>query len=155
MLEHVQRATVAKAAEVMDQAVRAGTDDDLASYDARAAVSEITAKLGSLERLMASLDARLSQLERRPQAAPAPAAMPAQTVAKAPGAPRRPKTQEEIAEQLLSDVDAYIDSPSTVGTLSSMVHAGKFAEVQRILAGARRSHEAARLVNERKGFSQT
>lgn len=152
VLEHVQRGHVAKAAEVMQQATNA-LDDDLAGYDARAAVSEITARFGVMERTISALEGRLTQLERRPQNVPVPVVPQQQTVAKAAGS-KRPKTQEETAESLLAQIDAYIDSPSIVGQLSSMVAAGKFAEVRRVLSGAKQAHDTQRLIHERKGFNQ-
>ena len=156
VLEAVQRGQVAKAAEIMQKTTNA-LDDDMAGYDTRAAVSEITARIGTFERTLSALEARLTQMERRPQptlsptSAPAPG--PARTVAKASGTVKRPQTAIEIADGLMSEIEAYVDNPTTVGALSSMVHAGKFDEVQRLLVGAKRSHEAQKLARERKTWS--
>lgn len=149
VLEAVERTTVAKAPDVMAQVVGAGTDADLASYDARAATSELMAKFGKIERLMSSLEVRLSQLERRPHAA-APVDDEG-FVAKA-AAPKRPRTKEETEARLMAQIDAYCDSPSVVGQLSSMVTAGQYAEVRKVLSGAKRAHDAAKISAERKKF---
>lgn len=155
VLEYAERAAVVAKADDVSTAlgqVTGGLEGDFASCDSKAAVSEITARFSAMERTIAALETRLAQLERRPQAA-APV-VPEQTVAKAAGAPRRPKTPEETAESLLAQIDAYIDSPSVVGQLSSMVAAGKFADVRRIIAGAKQAHDTQRLIAERKGFNQ-
>ena len=154
VLEATERTQVAKAAEVMGQAVGAGLEDDMATYDSRAGMSELTARFGALERMLSSLEARLSQLEGRPQAAAPVDVDDGEIMAKAPGGPKRKKTKEETEASLLAGIDAYIDSPTITGQLSSMVSAGQYAEVRRVLNGAKRAHDAARLSNERKGWSQ-
>lgn len=151
VLEHVQRGQVAKAAEVMQGAANA-LDDDLAGYDVRPAVSEITARIGTFERTLSALEARLTRMERRPQNVPAPVGPPTtapNTVVKATGTVRRPQTNEETAEELLSQINAYVDSPSVVGTLSSMVAAGQYQQVQAAIASAKRAHEERKAINER------
>ena len=154
VLQHVQRDQVAKAAEVMQQTTNA-LDDDMAGYDVRAAVSEITARIGTFERTLSALEARLTQMERRPQNVPAPVVPPAQnTIAKATGTVRRPQPNEETAEELLSQINAYVDSPSVVGTLSSLVAAGQYQQVRAAIASAKRAHEERKAINERKGFTQ-
>ena len=146
VLEATERTQVAKAAEVMGQAVGAGLEDDMATYDSRAGMSELTARFGALERMLSSLEARLSQLERRPQAAPVD---DEQVVAKATGK-RRKRTPVEEAEYLMAQVDNYVPDATTTGHLSSMIQAGQFREVRAALVGAKRAHEAARLAHERK-----
>lgn len=72
-------------------------------------------------------------------------------MAKAAG-PKQPRTKQETEVRLIAQIDAYIDSPSVVGKLSSMVSGGQYAEVRKVLSGAKRAHDAARLVAERKRF---
>lgn len=153
VLEHVQRGQVAKAAEVMQGAANA-LDDDLAGYDVRAAVSEITARIGTFERTLSALEARLTQLERRPQNVPAPVAP--QTVAKAAG-PRRPKITDappsaQVTTELLSEINAFVDSPTLVGQLSSMLEAGQIRDVQTAVTAAKRAHEERKAINERAAW---
>ncbi len=158
VLEHVQRGqTVAKADDMA--AVVNTLDGDLASFDSKTAVSELTARFGSMERLLASLDARMAQLEHRPQAAPATVLPSGQnTVAKAATATRRPNITDappssQTKAELLSEVSAYIDSPAHVGKLASMIESGQIREVQAAVTSAKRAHEAQRLVQERKSWS--
>ena len=154
VLEATERTQVAKAAEVMGQAVGAGLEDDMATYDSRAGMSELTARFGALERMLSSLEARLAAIERRPQAAaPVDVDDDEQLVAKA-AVPKRKRTKEETADFLMSQIDAYVDSPNVVGTLSSMVAAGQFKEVKAAVARAKQAHESARLVNERKSWGR-
>lgn len=148
VLEATDRNTVAKAAGDLAQVVGAGTDNDLASYDNRAGMSELTARFGKVEQLLASLEVRLGQLETRPQATAIDAGA---VVAKASG-PKRKRTPQETADYLMSQIDAYCDSPTVVGQLSSMVQSGQFKEVRNALVSAKRAHESARLVAERKRF---
>ena len=150
-----ERGHVAKAADAAQQVDRAfggGLDDDLAGFDSRAATSELTARFSSMERLLASLETRLSAIERRPQAAAPVDVDDEQLVAKA-AAPKRKRTKEETADYLMSQVDAYCDSPTVVGQLSSMIQAGQFKEVRVALTSAKRAHESARLSHERKSWS--
>ena len=154
LLEIGERTQVAKAAEVMGQAVGAGLEDDMATYDSRAGMSELTARFGALERMLSSLEARLAAIERRPQAAaPVDVDDDEQLVVKA-AVPKRKRTPEEEADYLMGQIDAYVDSPNVVGTLSSMVAAGEFKQVRAAVARAKQAHESARLVNERKTWSQ-
>ncbi len=152
LLELTERNTLAKAPDVMAQVTGAGSDDDLAAYDSRAATSEMIARFGKVEQLLSSLEVRLSQLEARPQAA-APVNDDEQLVAKAPGAPKRKRTPQETADFLTSQVDSYFDNPTTVGQLTSMIAAGQYKEVRSAVARAKQAHESARLVNERKSWS--
>ena len=149
VLEAAERGTVAKAAEVMAEVAGAGSDADLAAYDSRAATSEMIARFGKIEQLLSSLEARLSALERRSQAAQVDDNT--QLVAKA-AAPKGKRTPEEEADHLMGQIDAYVDSPNVVGTLSSMVAAGEFKQVRAAVARAKQAHESARLVNERKSW---
>lgn len=150
VLEATERNTVAKAAGDMAQVVEAGTDADLASYDARATASELTARFGKVEQLLASLEVRLGQLEARPQAAAVDDDQ--QVMAKASGGRKRKRTPEETAAYLHAQIDAYVDSPTTAGMLSSKIQAGQFAEARSILNGAKRAHESAKISAERKRF---
>ena len=155
VLEAAERGTVAKAAGDMAQVVGAGLEDDMATYDSRAGMSELTARFGALERMLSSLEARLSQLEGRPQAAAPVDVDDEQLVAKASGgAPKRKRTPQETADFLTSQVDSYFDNPTTVGQLTSMIAAGQFKAVRSAVARAKQAHESARLVNERKTWSQ-
>ena len=150
-----ERGYVAKAADAAQQVDRAfggGLDTDLAGFDNKVATSELTARFASMERLLSSLEARLTQLERRPHAAAPVDVDDEQLVAKAPGAPKRKRTPQETADFLTSQVDSYFDNPTTVGQLTSMIAAGQYKEVRSAVARAKQAHESARLVNERKSW---
>ena len=144
---HVAKA--ADAAQRVDQVFGgSNTESDVAAYDSRAATSELMARFGKLEQLMASLEARLSQLERRPQAAMGD---DGQVMAKAAG-PKRKRTKEEVEAQLYADLNAYIDSPTVTGQISSMIAGGQYKQVRQVLASAKRAHESEKIAAERRRF---
>ena len=153
LLEIGERNTLAKAPDVMSQVVSAGSDDDLAGYDSRAATSEMIARFGKLEQLLSSLEARLSQLEGRPQAAAPVDVDDGEIMAKAVGGKKRKRTPAEEADYLTAQVDSYFDNPTTVGQLTSMIASGQYKAVRSAVSRAKQAHESARLVNERKGWS--
>lgn len=53
--------------------------------------------------------------------------------------------------ELLCEINAYCDSATTVGQVSSVLEAGQIREVQ---AAAKRSHEERKLIHERRGFDR-
>jgi hypothetical protein len=123
----------------------------LGDFDNRRAASELTARFASVERLLASIEARLDQLERRPQAAPVQPGE--QVVVKAQGR-SAPMSRGQRANDLLRRIDAYIDSPSLTGQLSSLVQQGHFDEVENALQHAEAAHDAQRLREERKSWTR-
>lgn len=137
-------------AQADEEAALEKTDKQLGDLDKGADVSELTARFGGVEKLLASLQQRLDRLEQRPRA-PAPAAP--QTIAKAAGSKQR-MTAEEQKTKLLHEIDTYVADPSTVGFLTSKLEAGAFAEVRSVVAGAKRAHESARAAHERKAWSR-
>lgn len=130
-------------------------DDDLATFNSHVEISELTARFGGVERALASIETRLSQLETRPQTpAPAPVQSGA-AVAKAAGKkrPQQPQTREQIAADLMRRIDAYIDSPTATGQLSSMVEAGEFDKVRAAVERAEVAHETEKIRQERKTWT--
>lgn len=154
LIDTRERGRVAKAVDAADQAYATlAGDKNLDEYDARASVSELTARFGALERTLASIETRLAQLERRPQAG---AAAPVQTdalVAKAAGKKRR-LTPEEDAESLMNDVERYVDDAAAVGALSSLIQAGELDKARPAIERARQAHETERIKAERRGFTR-
>lgn len=152
LIDTRERGRVAKAADAAQQVDTVLGDDDIAGFDAHRTMSEIS---GKFERRLAAVEDRLSQLEARPVAVPAPA--PA-TVAKAAASKtsktkaRPPMTREEVAADLMRRIDAYIDSPTATGQLSSMVEAGEFDKVRAAVERAEVAHETEKVKSERRGF---
>ena len=158
LLSTQERTRVAKAVDAAQEVNTVLGDDDLAGYDSRATVSELTARFGALERTLSSIETLLGQLETRPVAAPAPVPS-ATTVAKSTAAnagkkARLAMTPEQEAQSLMDDVERYIDDPATVGALSSLIQAGKLDQVRPAVERARQSHETDKIRAERRGFKQ-
>lgn len=147
-----ERSRFAKAADAA-QMVESALDTPLNDFNNRVGVSELTARFASMERLLASLEARLDQLDRRPQAAPVVPGERVVVKAANTGKKRR-LTHEEESNHLLSMLDRYVDSPTTAGQISSMIQAGKHAEVRPILERAKAAHETAKIRQERQSWDK-
>lgn len=158
---HLADNNFAKALDVLEQAEQQnenaeldgtmlGLEKQLGEYDAKATVSELTTRFGAVERLLASLQQRLGQLESRPQA-PA-TALGQTTMAKAPQL--RARRSEDEEQELMAMIDAFISSPTQAGQISSLIQAGQTAEARRILEGAQRAHESERVKQERKSWAR-
>lgn len=148
ILEIQQRGTVAKAAENIGDVLGAA-EDNLATFDAHRTVSELTARFGSIEQTLSSIEKRLAQVETRPQpAAPVPLENDS-TIAKAAGKKRR-LTPAQEKDELLHKIDAYVSSPTHVGYLTSQLESGQLDQVRQAVAEAERAHNAERIKQERK-----
>ena len=154
LIDNQERTRFAKAADAAQEVNTVLGDDDLATFDTHRAVSELRAKFGSIEQALTSIEDRLGQLEARPVAVPAPAPSAA-TVAKATSTKKaRPQTREEDAQSLMNDVERYIDDPSAIGALSSLIQAGDFAKARPAIERARQAHETEKIKSERRGFTR-
>jgi hypothetical protein len=148
------RTRFAKAADAT-QVAQSALDEPFTDFKNRQAAGELVARFGELERALASITARLERLER-PQPAAVPAQQPSgQTVAKAAGSRARPTmTRGQRADDLLRRIDAYIDSPSLTGQLSSLVQQGEFDQVEPVLERAEQAHETQRVRQERRSWQR-
>jgi hypothetical protein len=146
LTQATDRASFAKSVD----AAQSLLEEPLGDFDNRRATSELTARFGSMERLLASIEARLDALERPRPAAPMPGE---QVVVKAQGR-STPMTRGQRADDLLRRIDAYIDSPGVTGQLSSLVQQGRFDEVEPVLERAQQAHDAQRLREERKSWNR-
>lgn len=151
MLDKVsERSNFAKAVDTAEDML----NEPLSDFSLKRAVSEMTARFGHLERTVMAVEARLQALER-PQVAPAAMRLGEQQIVKAaaPGKTRR-RTPAEESNRLLSMLDAYVDSPTTAGQVSSLIQAGRLQEAREFLERAKTAHETAKLKAERAGWSK-
>lgn len=147
LIDARERGRVAKAADAA-QAAESALDAPLGDFDNRRGLSELTARFASMECTLEALEQRLAQLERPRPAPPVPGE---RVVVKAPGTKR---TKTQIADNLLRQIDRYIDSPAAAGALSSLVQQGKFSEVRPVLEQAKQAHETEKVRQERKSWDR-
>jgi hypothetical protein len=140
-----ERMHVAKAADVAQEVSAALTAPEPAPD-----LGVVLERFGQLERLFAAFQTRLDRLEGRPRAT---APMQGQTVAKAAGGGgKRKRSKAEVETDLLHRIDLYIDSPTVAGSLSSLITAGQYAQVDETLQQAQRTHEARKAQQERRSW---
>jgi hypothetical protein len=150
LIDARERGRVAKAADATMTAQDA-LEEPFTDFRNRQAVGELVARFGVMERTLASIESRLERLER-PQP---PAVQPgAQQIAKAAAPGKRRRTPAEEQAHLLAMLDAYIDSPTTAGQVSSMIQRGQLVEARQVLETAKRGHEIQRVREERKTWNR-
>lgn len=151
-----------KAADLLANAeARADKNDDddalervesqIKEHEVLASVSQLGEQVADLQHTLNSLLSRISKLESRSVAAPAPA----QAVVKGAQFGRRSAQETDAANSvqgLQSRLEAVFDSPAQVGTLSSMLQAGRIDEVRAAVERAEVRHESDMRKRDRRSL---
>ena len=120
--------------------------DQMDEHSQLATLSKLGEAVADIQRSMSSLLGRLSKLESRSAAAPAPA----QTVAKAARFGRGEPDPRNSAQGLMTRAEGVIDSPGRIGQISSLAQAGRLDEVRQIVEKAELAHESKMKARDRR-----
>lgn len=152
---YVNAGQLAKAADLLKDAEARGDKDgddaahqrvesQIKEHELLANVSQLGEQVSDLQHTLNSVLSRLSKVESRPAAAPA------QAVVKAARFGRDEADPRNTAQGLMTRAEGVVDSPAQIGTLSSMLQAGRLDEARQIIEKAELAHESRMKARDRR-----